>query len=225
MPDPKPDLGLNELCRIAHENSKAHGWWDGVEARDPKVIPEKLMLIVSEASEALEDYRNGEMALRIEYSSGKPLGLPSEIADIVIRVADLCGHLGIDLADAVATKHLFSLKKLMLAAADQENFLRAEQLRRVLRGEPAAKPRGGAQLFYIQDLRTTVGNCASWWRPSGCGYTSELSEAGLYTAEEIKRRGLDGDHKPWPREVVERAMCRHVRVEHLREVGRCEGAI
>ncbi len=64
-------------------------------------------LIHSEVSEALEDYRTGTMyALRTD--KGKPIGFPSELADIVIRVGDLCGYLGIDLESAVAEKMAFN---------------------------------------------------------------------------------------------------------------------
>jgi NTP pyrophosphatase (non-canonical NTP hydrolase) len=36
--------------------------------------------------------------------SGKPEGLPSELADIVIRVMDVCGGLGIDLDEEIRLK-------------------------------------------------------------------------------------------------------------------------
>jgi NTP pyrophosphatase (non-canonical NTP hydrolase) len=67
-----------------------------------KTIPEKLCLIHSEVSEALEDYRNGN--LQADYEGSKPVGFPSELADILIRVFDLAGALGIDLDKAVAEK-------------------------------------------------------------------------------------------------------------------------
>ena len=36
--------------------------------------------------------------------ANKPEGIPSELADIVIRVADLCGYYGIDLEAAITEK-------------------------------------------------------------------------------------------------------------------------
>lgn len=102
------DLGLNALVRLAHANSRAKGWYDGEQAN--RNVPEMLALIHSEVSEALEDYRDGKMATTGE-ADEKPCGFPSEIADVVIRIADLCGYLGIDLAEEVRRKHEFNLSR------------------------------------------------------------------------------------------------------------------
>ena len=48
--------------------------------------------------------------------------------------------------------------------------------------------------YFIQDTRQVVGNCALWWRHNGCGYTTEIGEAGRYDAQEarsITRRKTD----------------------------------
>ena len=97
---------IKGLVYEAHNNSVKHGWWDG----DNRNIPEKIALIHSEASEALEDYRNGDMRLEVD-QNGKPVGFPSELADIVIRVADLCGYLEIDLEEAIKMKHQYNLSR------------------------------------------------------------------------------------------------------------------
>lgn len=97
---------ISEWVTAAYENSKAHGWWDGIERGSPKVVPEKLVLIHSEVSEALEVVRenNGGAALNASRyvvagdPKSKPVGLDSELADIFIRVGDLSGHLKVDLA-------------------------------------------------------------------------------------------------------------------------------
>lgn len=39
-----------------------------------------------------------------KYRSRKPEGVPVELADAVIRIADLCGHLEIDLEEVIETK-------------------------------------------------------------------------------------------------------------------------
>lgn len=100
-------MTLTELVEMAHANAKAHGWWDGENHN----IPEKLALIHSEVSEALEDYRKGSMITHFVAPDAKPEGFAIEIADIVIRIGDLCGYLGIDLQRAVQTKHDYNLTR------------------------------------------------------------------------------------------------------------------
>lgn len=101
-------MTLNELVHAAHENSRAKGWWEG----DSHNVPEKLMLIVSELAEALEDYRNGNMVTEMEppyrVGAAKPVGFPTELADAVIRIGDLCGFLGIDLDAVVRQKMAYN---------------------------------------------------------------------------------------------------------------------
>jgi NTP pyrophosphatase (non-canonical NTP hydrolase) len=104
---------LNEITQRAHANSKAHGFWDGLEHLKPgdaSFIPEKLMLIVSECAEALESYRKGE-PLSFYGKKQKPEGIAAELADVVIRVCDLAGALKIDLGKAVEEKHAYNVKR------------------------------------------------------------------------------------------------------------------
>ncbi len=113
---------LNDLRDAAHAMAREKGWYDG-GARN---IGELLMLVVTEAAEAMEEYRiaNGPSIseTRYEYPRGrppvslsqhrrlfaqgaaKPVGFPSELADILIRCFDLAGYLGIDLDEAVRVK-------------------------------------------------------------------------------------------------------------------------
>lgn len=92
-----------------HEVAKSKGWHD-----EPVNVPTALALIHSEVSEALEDYREGKMALDCEVTGTvtgrmlKPVGFPSELADVVIRCYDLAGALGIDLDHAIDLKHEFN---------------------------------------------------------------------------------------------------------------------
>ena len=102
-----------EIVEAAHANSVAKGFWDDQklavnstrldQGLVQRTIPEKLALIHSEVSEALEDYRDGAMVTTVD-GNGKPVGFPSELADIVIRVCDLAGALGIDLDAEIAQK-------------------------------------------------------------------------------------------------------------------------
>lgn len=100
-----PSMNIVNLIKTAHGNAVDHGWWD-----EPKHFGELIALIHSEASEALEEFRNGHTPTE-EYlvpdgknKINKPEGIPSELADIVIRVFDLCGHYNIDLEVAIKNK-------------------------------------------------------------------------------------------------------------------------
>lgn len=105
-------MDITDLVSEAHKNAVGHGWWDG----DERNFGELLMLVVSEASEALEEYRRNHKPDETYYSidsqgNKKMEGVPSELADIVIRVADMCGHYGIDLEGAVAEKMAYNAKR------------------------------------------------------------------------------------------------------------------
>jgi NTP pyrophosphatase (non-canonical NTP hydrolase) len=118
---------INELVKQAHDNAVEHGWWE-----EDRNFGELLALIHSEASEVLEDYRNHKGFNEIYYECkkssydvddkslcffdhkcdscqyGKPCGIPTELADIVIRVFDLCGRYGIGLEEAIKIKMAYN---------------------------------------------------------------------------------------------------------------------
>lgn len=91
-----------------HDNAKAHGWYDGKK----KNFGELLMLVVTEVAEVMEEYRNGKGFKETYYTdNGKMKGIPSELADIVIRVFDICGYYNIDIEDAIRKKHEYNKKR------------------------------------------------------------------------------------------------------------------
>lgn len=49
-----------------------------------------------------------EMALEMAKTGSKPEGVPIELADVIIRVADMCGRYGIDLEAALRIKQVFN---------------------------------------------------------------------------------------------------------------------
>lgn len=95
-------MTLNELGKLANENAKAHGFYD-----EPNPVPQQIALMHSELSEALECYRDGEMSMDFE-AHGKPVGFPSELADVIIRIVDSAYEMGIDLDNAVRVKMLYN---------------------------------------------------------------------------------------------------------------------
>lgn len=96
-------MTLNEYRDHVHANATAHGWY---EQPNPN-IPEKLMLVVSEVSEALEEYRNGRLDTW-QGEGGKPEGFGIELIDALIRILDLAGHLKLDVDGLFWAKHEFN---------------------------------------------------------------------------------------------------------------------
>jgi hypothetical protein len=66
-------------------------------------------------------------------------------------------------------------------------------------------------LYFIQDTRSVVGNCGSWWAPNGAGYVCCIDEAGQYRGDYV--RSLRDTDVPWPIEHVLKHVVRHVRVD------------
>lgn len=92
-------MTINELCKSVHEWAKDKGWvQEGIERN----LDGLIALVHSELSEALEDWRIGRMKTQI--IDGKPEGFPSEMADTVIRIADICAELDIDLEHEIELK-------------------------------------------------------------------------------------------------------------------------
>ena len=95
-------MEINKLVQEAHENAVNKGFWDDYRKAISSDSPEKLinvyisqflMLIVSELSEAQDGLRHGN------YDNFK-----EELADVAIRLADLCGGLEIDLEYEITKK-------------------------------------------------------------------------------------------------------------------------
>ena len=100
------ELTINGLVKTAHTAAASKGFWD-----DEPNLGEKIALIHSELSEALEEVRAGHAPDEVYWVDGKPEGLPIELADVVIRVADLCGYYKIDLADAIYEKLNYNARR------------------------------------------------------------------------------------------------------------------
>jgi len=101
----------NYLVEHCHGRSKAAGWWNDLETGEPldakALTPEKLCLVHSEISEAMEGHRKG---LQDDKLPHRPM-VEVELADAVIRIADLAGALGLDLGGAIAEKMEFNASR------------------------------------------------------------------------------------------------------------------
>lgn len=112
-------MNIKELVKISHQTALDKGFWNDINVYEKltRIISEKLMLIVTEISEACEALRNNNKQKEIDtkdvYGTDKNHAMctchketrkfwekdtfEDELADVVIRVADLCGKLNIDL--------------------------------------------------------------------------------------------------------------------------------
>lgn len=94
-------MEIKDAIKEAYETATDKGWWS-----DPvKTFGECILLIHSELSEVVEDYRVGKGLNSIYLSKDEePNGIPIELADAIIRIFDSCGHYGIDLEGALRQK-------------------------------------------------------------------------------------------------------------------------
>jgi NTP pyrophosphatase (non-canonical NTP hydrolase) len=112
---------LNDLRDEVYANAKAHGFHDV-----GRTVGDALMLVTTEVGEAYEAFREGGKLTDFLYDPGswdpdtiaapsrefkdidgklrKPVGVPSEIADVIIRCLDFAGEHGIDIERAVREK-------------------------------------------------------------------------------------------------------------------------
>ena len=99
-----PESGdiINNLVSLTHIANLP--WWMDVTTSKPldpdRLVPEKLMLIVSELAEAMEGHRKN---LQDDKLPHRPM-LEVELADTLIRLLDLAGALKLDLGGAYVEK-------------------------------------------------------------------------------------------------------------------------
>lgn len=97
---------LKEQC---HGAAAASGWWvnpkTGQDPRDnPLCFSNKLCLIHSEVSEAMEGDRKGLADDKLPHRPMREV----ELADAVIRIFDLAGAFGLDIEGAIVEKLQFN---------------------------------------------------------------------------------------------------------------------
>lgn len=106
-------MKISEMQHAAYNMALAKGWWPVPPVQyDGRVvsyerISSALALIHGEVSEALEELRDATNIGDVRYDparGNKPEGFGVELADIVLRVADLAGACGIDLQHRIEEK-------------------------------------------------------------------------------------------------------------------------
>lgn len=101
--------GFNTMCQTIHRYNKDAGWWTDIETGEPlkRNVGEMLMLVVSEISEAMEGHRKDLMDDKLPHRKM----IEVELADAVIRICDIAGGLGLDVAGAIQEKVIFNTSR------------------------------------------------------------------------------------------------------------------
>lgn len=104
---------FDSLAAAAHDNAVRKGFWGGVDLKElasmtdaaVKALAVKAALIHTEVSEFVEATRKRQDPALTRAEVGE------ELADIIIRVADTAGALGLSLGQHIATKMAKNLER------------------------------------------------------------------------------------------------------------------
>lgn len=125
-------LGLSILKYAVAQNNFEKGWRD--PNGEPRPMGEVIALLHSEVTEAFEAHRNNEPIIAYDYGIagireesslpeefvvvgdyepgkkvlGKPIGIASELADVIIRVLDMADERNIPVIQALIEKHAYN---------------------------------------------------------------------------------------------------------------------
>ena len=124
-------MKIKETIEKAHSMAKQKGFWE----EEKRNIPQALLLIISEVSEATEALRKDHYAdqsvveslshdieldrtdeefmlkainWKTSFEQGVKSSFEDELADVAIRLFDLCGGLGVDLEKHIELKMMYN---------------------------------------------------------------------------------------------------------------------
>jgi NTP pyrophosphatase (non-canonical NTP hydrolase) len=99
-------LDLHYLIEKSHATAVDKGWWD-----KERSAGDIFANIHAEVSEAWECYRIGDAWDSIYFDNEKPEGIAVELADVLIRIFDLCAAKNIPLEEALCVKMVYNTKR------------------------------------------------------------------------------------------------------------------
>lgn len=71
--------------------------------------------------------------------------------------------------------------------------------------------------FYLQDSRGYVGNDVLWWALDGCGYTTDLKKAHVFTKDEaVRQHECRETDIPWPKDYIDARSRPAVDMQYIR---------